>query len=137
MSTAIVRIKARTAQKYIPTKVDTERVKNLVLLGCPEETIAQCIGEYGIGLSTLREHYGPVLTRYRTELLGKIAASIYKSALDPKDGGDPNIPPEIRSRHQIFILKTRAGWKESDTTVINANNVQIVKRVVGVDDKDI
>jgi hypothetical protein len=37
----------------------------------------------------------------------------------------------------MFVLKTRAGWKESDMTVINANQVQIVKRIIGVDEKDI
>jgi hypothetical protein len=124
-------------RKYIPTKVDAERVKNLILLGLSEEEIAPCVGANGVSVNTLRDYYGDLITRYRKDLLGKIAAGAYRAALPVKDGGDKDIPPEIRSRMQIFVLKTRAGWREQDMTVINANQVQIVKRVVGVDEKDI
>lgn len=128
--------KAVAIRGFQPTKADTERVKQLVLLGTPEEIIAQCIGANGISHNTLRDHFGDILSRYRNEMLGKIAASAYKMALDPKDGGDKNVPMNLRMSMKMFILKTRAGWKESDTTVINANQVQIIKRVIGVRDED-
>ena len=130
-------VESGRGRKYIPTKIDMQRVKNLILLGLTEEEIAPCIGAHGIALNTLRDHFGDVILRYRKELLGKIAAGVYRSALPIADGGDKNIPPDIRSRMQIFVLKTRAGWREQDTTVINANQVQIIKRVVGISDSDI
>lgn len=130
-------VKSGPSHKYRPTKIDAERVKNLILLGLSDEEIAPCIGESGVALNTLRVHYAETLSRYRKDLLGKIAAGVYRSALPISDGGDKSIPPDIRARMQMFVLKTRAGWKESDMTVINANQVQIIKRVVGVEEKEI
>lgn len=123
--------------KYNRNAADLKRVKNLVLLGLPHTAIATCLGENGVDVLTLEKYYREELLRYRQEKLGKIAAGAYRAALPIKDGGDPDVPPEIRSRMQIFILKTRAGWRESDSTVINAQNVQIVKRVIGIDEGEI
>jgi hypothetical protein len=97
------------------------------------------VGEYGVSVETLNKYFGEELARYRELTLSTIARSAYKMALMPEDGGYSHklISPEIRSRMIQFVLKTRAGWRESDTTIINANNVQVVKRVIGVDEKDL
>lgn len=125
--------------KYTPTTRDREKVKNLLLLGTPEPLIAQCVGAFGVSVETLNKYFGEELMRYRELTLSKIARSAYKMALMPEDGGYSHrlISPEIRSRMIQFVLKTRAGWRESDTTIINANNLQIVKRVIGIDEKDL
>jgi hypothetical protein len=135
MSKALIR--TRVAGKYKPTKIDRDRVKNLTLLGLPETTIASYIGETGIDVTTLRVHFRYELTKYRDEMLGKIAHSLYKQALDEEDGGSIDIPIDVRQRAKFFVMKTRAGWRENDTTVINANQVMVVKRVIGIDEKDL
>ena len=128
-----------TVAVYRPTMKDRERVKNLLLLGTPEPLIAICVGPSGINVETLHKYFGEELTRYRELTLSTIARSAYKMALMPEDGGYSHklVSPEIRSRMIQFVLKTRAGWRESDTTIINAQNVQVVKRVIGVDEKDL
>jgi hypothetical protein len=99
--------------------------------------IAACIGEEGIGVDLLHRHFGKELKTYRQEQLGKIAKGAYRMALPVEDGGDKTIPPDVRARMMMFVLKTRGGWREADSTVINAHNVQIVKRVVGVSEDEL
>jgi len=134
---ALVPVKHGSGHFYTPTKLDQQRVANLVLLGLTEEAIASYIGPDGIDPITLRAHFKQILHRHRDENLGKIAASIYQQALEPKDGGNKEISWDQRQKMQMFVMKTRAGWKENDTTVINAQNVQIVKRVVGIMEDEI
>lgn len=130
-------IKTGPGYFYKPTKLDMQRVERLVLLGLTEEAIASYVGTNGIDADTLRSHYGPILKRHRDENLSKIALSIYQQALEPKDGGNKEISWDQRQKMQMFVMKTRAGWKENDTTIINAQNVQIVKRVVGIAEDDV
>ena len=122
---------------FRPTVTDNKRVKQLLLLGLPIEVIASCIGKDGISPESLRIHFKDLIDRYKSIELGKIAMGAYRMALPVEEGGDKRVPMELRARMMQFVLKTRGGWKENDTTIINANNVQIVKRIVGVDEDDI
>jgi hypothetical protein len=124
---------ARSGIIYKPTKADTETVKNMVMLGSREETIAKCVGERGVAIETLRKHFGELLVTYREMTLAKVAnGTIVKLAL-PDEKGNPGNPTAA-----MFLLKCRAGWRDSDPAMnVAANQVQIVKRIVGVDLDDI
>jgi hypothetical protein len=124
-------------KRYQPTTVDKQRVKQLVLLGLPLEVIATCVGKEGISAESLRIHFKDIIDRHKNIELGKIAMGAYRMALPIEDGGDKRVPMELRARMMQFILKTRGGWKENDNTIINAHNVQIVKRIIGVDESEI
>ncbi len=122
---------------YEPTPADLETVKQLVLLGATEATIADCIGDGGVALDTLRKYYGPTLRNHRTLVLGRIATqTIYQKALPTRDAQGNEQPGDTVAA--MFVLKCRAGWRDSDPAMnVAANNVQIVKRVIGVSDEDI
>ena len=124
-------------KKHQWAKNESNRIKRLVLLGLSQEVIAQCIGENGMDSEAMRECYSKELITYKNEMLGKIAGSIFQQALEEKDGGLKGIARDQRQRMQMFVMKTRAGWRENDQTVINAQNVQIVKRIIGVDEGDL
>jgi hypothetical protein len=109
---------------YKPTKADRQTVKNLAILGLKEEEIAKCLGTQGISVPTMRKYYEYELYRYPKEMFGKIAQTAAQAAMS----GDKTM--------MIFVLKCRAGWKESDSVQLNGK-VELVKRVVGVDEKDI
>jgi hypothetical protein len=123
--------------KFQPSAVDKQRVKQLVLLGLPIEVIATCVGKEGISPESLRVHFKDIIERHKNIELGKIAMGAYRMALPIEDGGDKRVPMELRARMMQFVLKTRGGWKENDNTIINAHNVQIVKRIIGVDESEI
>ena len=108
-------------------------MKQRVRLGATEETIATCIGDGGVAIDTLRKYYGPTLRNHRTLVLGKIASgTIYQKAM-PNDKGEPG-----DTLAAMFVLKCRAGWRDSDPAMnIAATNVQVVKRIVGVNLDDI
>lgn len=124
---------ARSGITYKPTKADTETVKNMIMLGSREETIAKCVGERGVAIDTLRKHFGELLVTYREMTLARVAhGTIVKLAL-PDAKGNPGNPTAA-----MFLLKCRAGWRDSDPAMnVAAQNVQIVKRVIGVSDEDI
>ena len=124
---------ARSGVSYKPTKADEQTVKNMVMLGSREETIAKCLGENGIAIDTMRKYFGEVLLTYREMTLAKVAnGTIVKSAL-PDDKGNPG-----NLTSAMFLLKCRAGWRDSDPAMnVAAQNVQIVKRVIGVSDEDV
>ena len=119
---------------YTPTPADLETVKQLTLLGATEATIADCIGDGGVAVETLRKYYLPTLRTHRTMTLAKIASqTIYQKAMpDPETGA----PGDTVSA--MFVLKCRAGWREQDPAMnVAAQQVVMVKRIVGVDLDDI
>ncbi len=124
---------ARSGITYKVTKADEETVKNMVMLGSREETIAKCLGERGIAIDTMRKHYGEILLTYREMTLAKVAhGTIVASALPGKNGEPGNLISAM------FLLKCRAGWRDQDPSMnVAAQNIQIVKRVIGVSDADI
>jgi hypothetical protein len=124
---------ARSGITYKVTKADTETVKNMVMLGSREETIAKCLGDRGIAIDTMRKHYADILLTYREMTLAKVAhGTIVKSAL-PDDKGNPG-----NLTSAMFLLKCRAGWRDQDPAMnVAAQNIQIVKRVIGIADDDI
>jgi len=114
-------LKAAAATTYKPTKANITTVQNLVLLGAKEPIIAQCVG---VNIDTLRKHFHYELTQYREDMLGKVAQSAFTAALN----GDKTM--------MIFVLKCRAGWRETDAIDLSGK-VEIIKRVVGVDENDV
>ncbi len=124
---------ARSGVTYKPTKADEQTVKNMVMLGSREETIAKCLGENGIAIDTMRKHFGTVLITYREQVLAKVAHGTIVASAMPNDKGEPG-----NLTAAMFLLKCRAGWRDSDPAMnIAANQVQVVKRIVGVDLADI
>lgn len=123
---------ARSGIKYVATKADEQTVKNMIMLGSREETIAKCLGENGIAIDTMRKHFGELLVTYREMTLAKVAhGTIVKSAL-PDDKGNPG-----NLTSAMFLLKCRAGWRDADPNMnVAATHVQIVKRVIGIADDE-
>src|SRR5215831_12356186 len=83
---------------YKPNPKDTDEVRRQVLLGATHATIAGCLG---ISVETLDRVYGDTLKFYQTRMLGQVAGTAYKQALQ----GNPFMVQ--------FVLRTRARWKEN------------------------
>ena len=108
--------------KYIPTNAERRRVWIQAAIQVPVETIAACCNEgEGISVPTLYKYFGPLLKTASQNANAKVARALYMKAL----GGDTGA--------MCFWLKTRAGFKETATDL----TVNVVKRVVGVDEKDV
>lgn len=124
---------AKSGIKYVPSKSDEQTIKNMIMLGSREETIAKCLGESGIAIDTMRKHFGTLLVTYREQTLARVAhGTIVASAL-PNEKGEPG-----NLTAAMFLLKCRAGWRDADPTMnVAAQNVVMVKRVIGVSDSDI
>jgi hypothetical protein len=88
------------AQKaYEPTDKDRNIVKIAKAAGCKEESIAKMLS---IDLKTLKKYYRDDLDHGTDELTRNVAGALYKNAI----GGNVTA--------QIFWLKTRAGWRETE-----------------------
>lgn len=82
-----------------PTKTTRDTVSLHAMVGTPQELIAELLG---IDSKTLRKHYREELDH----ALAKANATIGGSLFNKAKGGD--------SSAQMFWLKTRAGWKETN-----------------------
>jgi hypothetical protein len=108
---------------YKPTKADIETVQNMVLAGIPHERIARSCGTEGISVPTLQKHFHEILDHYEQDMIGKVSKTMYQKAM----AGD--------STCMIFTLKCRGRWRENP--VIEDALTTIVKRVIGVSDRDL
>jgi hypothetical protein len=104
---------------YKPTAKDKDQVRRLVLLGSPRENIAQAMG---LSVPILEKHFLDILQYYEACRLSEVAGKAYSLALK---GNVPMVQ---------FILRTRGRWKEN---ILGDEDVQLIKRVIGVDDKDV
>lgn len=101
---------ARTA--FVPTAAQREQVKILSACGVPQKNICQIIVGKGkpIDEKTLRKHFNVELENGSALANAKVAQSLFKKAM----GGNVTA--------QIFWLKTRAGWRETQ----NLNHTGVV-----------
>ena len=90
---------ARGNKAYVVTEENRRIVQMMTAAGVTQEGIALCIG---CSIDTLERHFRRELDTAVDELNTKVAGSLLKSAL----GGN--------TAAQIFWLKTRARWRETD-----------------------
>jgi hypothetical protein len=83
---------------YVPSEADRYTVQVLRACGVRHDTIAQCLG---VALGTLAKHYKDELDAVGEAVIAKIGEGVMRRALD----GDNTC--------SLFVLKTRAGWKEA------------------------
>jgi len=102
-----------------PTSETRSTVKKMVLLGSTRAVIA---GALGISPETLEKHYHDTLNYYQAHMLSNVAGKAYGMALK----GNPHMV--------MFVLRTRAGWRDN---VFGEADAQLIKRVIGVRDDDI
>jgi len=83
-----------------PTEKTRAEVCALVSFGNVQEEIASYMG---ISVDTLSRHYRDELDNSVVRANAKVAAKLYRKAIDGDD-----------IKAQIFWLKTRARWRETD-----------------------
>lgn len=105
--------------RHLPTHETRDQVRKLVLLGSNHVQIAGCLG---ISIHTLQKHYKETLSYYQSRMLSEVAGKAYGMALK----GNPFMIQ--------FVLRTRAGWKEK---LLGEEDMQLIKRVIGVPDADV
>lgn len=91
-----------------PTQVQRELVKLHATIGTRQDVIADIIG---IDDKTLRKHYREELDQSAAQANAVIGGALFNKA----KAGD--------TAAQIFWMKTRAGWKE--TNVVEHNGIRI------------
>jgi hypothetical protein len=93
-----------------PTDATRALVLHRARLGLPQKMIA---AQIGISPSTLTRHYPDELERGSADGIEKVAGALQQLALgDPANG----VPPHPASC--MFIMKCRAGWRETNRTEI-------------------
>lgn len=88
---------------FVPTDAQREQVKILSACGVPQKNICQILAGKNPAMDekTLRKHFAVELDNGSALANAKVAQSLFKKAT----GGNVTA--------QIFWLKTRAGWKET------------------------
>jgi hypothetical protein len=97
---------------FTPTDAQRENVKILSACGVPQSTMCQIIvGKNDpIDEKTLRKHFKVELESGAALANAKVAQSLFKKAT----GGNVTA--------QLFWLKTRAGWKETQNLEVTGKN---------------
>lgn len=91
--------------KHVPTATTRTLVSSLSGFGIEQEHIA---AELGISPRCLRTHYKKEINTGTSKVVARVAAALYKKAIDPK-GGMPSVTAAI------FITKVRGKWREVQT----------------------
>ena len=94
--------KSGKSAPHVPTEKTRAEVAALVSFGNTQEEIA---GYIGIHVNTLMAHYRDELDNSVVRANAKVAAKLFRKAIDGND-----------IKAQIFCLKTRARWREKDDT---------------------
>ena len=94
--------KSGKSAPHVPTEKTRAEVAALVSFGNTQEEIA---GYIGIHVNTLMAHYRDELDNSVVRANAKVAAKLFRKAIDGDD-----------IKAQIFWLKTRARWREKDDT---------------------
>jgi hypothetical protein len=90
-------------------KIDFAKVEALAAIGCSQEEIA---AELGIGETTLKRRFGPILKKGTKKCHVRLRSALYRHAVK----GDPRL--------LVFLGKAYLGLKEEPSTVVNvATNV--------------
>lgn len=96
------------AQKpFKPTDEQREIAHAWTSFGIPQEAIARHLG---IDAGTLRKHFVEELANGRHQANALVAQSLFQAAISGNDG------PAMTAK--IFWLKTRAGWRETQSIEI-------------------
>ena len=117
-------MRSRGRPAHEPTAETKMLVKTLAAVGITHEDIASKIG---ISADTLTKHYDRELKDGRIDANAQIAKGLFEQAR----GGNTTA--------QMFWLKTRAGWKETDRRELVGNeggDVQINIKSAILDEDD-
>lgn len=90
--------RGRGRPRFEPTDYMRKQVKSMAGIGLPQDDIARVMG---ITAPTLRRHFRTELNVGQADTINRVAQSLVSKAL----GGNVTA--------QIFFLKVRAGWKET------------------------
>jgi hypothetical protein len=101
---------------HVPTEKTRAEVAALTSFGNTQDQIAAHIG---ISADTLYRHYKEELENSVVRANAKVAAKLFRKAVDQDDLGA-----------QIFWLKTRARWRERDHDDKQTNET-LVEKLIG------
>lgn len=96
--------------KFVPTDLHRTTVRSLAAYGIPHEQIANMIGLRSA--KTLRRHFREELTHGSIEATAQVSQTLYQMATS---GEEPACT--------IFWMKTRAGWREKQSSEIKPSAV--------------
>jgi|TARA_R110001592_G_scaffold308218_2_gene582217 hypothetical protein len=107
--------------EHKPTEEQRKLVKTLSAVGITYEDIST---KLDISSDTLTKHYKSELLDGRIEANATIGQSLFQNA---KDGN---------TSAQVFWLKTRAQWKETNTLELSGLDGGAIQVITGFDDGD-
>ncbi len=107
--------------QHEPTEDNRKLVRNLAAVGTKYEDIGL---KLEISADTLVKYYKKELDDGRIDANAAIAQSLFQAA---KTGN---------TSAQMFWLKTRAGWKETNALEVSGVNGGVIKVVTGINDND-
>jgi len=107
--------------KHTPTEDNRKLVRGLASVGITYEDIAS---KLNIDADTLSKHYKEDLLDGRVDANALIGRSLYNSA---KEGN---------TSAQMFWLKTRAGWKETNGLELSGADGGAIQVITGIDDSE-
>lgn len=106
--------KKKDTTPHVPTDKSRAEVAALTSFGNTQEEIA---GYIGISVDTLAKHYRDELDNSVVRANAKVAAKLFRKAVDGDD-----------IKAQIFWLKTRARWRETNDD--KSTSDKIVDRLI-------
>lgn len=98
---------------YEPNEADRTIVKLCCFVGLSQEETARLLDNgRGVSATCLRDHYRNEWEVGKSQMLAKVAATLYGIATNPRH-------PQAASSC-IFILKSQARWRTTDPTTVEA-----------------
>jgi predicted ArsR family transcriptional regulator len=104
-----------------PTEETRKLVRTLSSVGITYDDISN---KLNITAETLRKHYKEDLLNGRVDANALIGQSLYQSARDGNTSA------------QMFWLKTRAGWKETNALELSGADGGAIQVITGIDDSE-
>ncbi len=114
--------------RYAPTDEDRQLVEGMVAAGLTRPVVA---GLMGISPTTLRKHFREQLDNGDANATHRVAMGLYENATTPTP-----LYPGGNVVAQIFWLKARAGWKETDRREITGADGEPVAHAYDIKDLD-
>ena len=112
--------KAKTGPKPKVFKIENIKlIKNLAGVGCTNEMIANILSiPYGTFRQDMERNpeIQAAIKNGRDEKLGEVMATAFNVAIEGKNAA-----------MLMFLLKTRAGWRETETIVVDEEPVDFEK----------
>lgn len=91
-------------QLHEPSDTTRKLVENMARVGIPQEMIGKIMG---LTRQTLAKHYRHELDTAEAEMISAVGGALFANAMSGNVSA------------QIFIMKTRAGWKETNKTELS------------------